>query len=296
MPWKPGPRARWILQCVAALSILCDNALLVQPSARSSALATWRASPTPFLPSGHLRKLRGGSGSSQSMNDEACVLMAMGGEDNLRRAEAALRAALDENPANAAALCNYGRLLQRQDRDLELAGDMLAKAVRLRPEAAIFSSYALFLEDGVRDMVRARELYERALLLHPADPVLLHNFAELLRCHAGVGAAAQRGGEGRDNASPRQQERPGHARRTAQQEWDLGLARSLYAAAQWSRDATAGHGRHERSALGSRTGFTCAPQRRGDVLQPGNARVLPAQPARGSAGAIPAGAGHKPRA
>ena len=228
MPWKPGPRARWILQCVAALSILCDNALLVQPSARSSALATWRASPTLFLPSGHLRKLRGGSGSSQSMNDEACVLMAMGGEDNLRRAEAALRAALDENPANAAALCNYGRLLQRQDRDLELAGDMLAKAVRLRPEAAIFSSYALFLEDGVRDMVRARELYERALLLHPADPVLLHNFAELLRCHAGVGAAAQRGGEGRDNASPRQQERPGHARRTAQQEWDLGLARSLY--------------------------------------------------------------------
>ena len=237
MPWQPGPRARWILQCVAALSILCDNAVLVQPSARPSvphpdwvaALATaWRTSPTPLLPSGHLRKLRGGSSSSQSMNDEACVLMALGGEDNLHRAEAALRAALDENPANAAALCNYGRLLQRQDRDLELAGDMLAKAVRLRPEAAIFSSYALFLEDGVRDLVRARELYERALLLHPADPVLLHNFAELLRCHVGVGAAAPRGGEGQDNPSSRPQERPGHARRTAQQEWDLGLARSLY--------------------------------------------------------------------
>lgn len=75
-------------------------------------------------------------------------------------------------PSYAAPLCNYGRLLQKQQRDLDLAGDMMAKAVRLQPaQAALMSSYALFLEDGVRDPVRAQEVYERALQLHPSDTV-----------------------------------------------------------------------------------------------------------------------------
>jgi tetratricopeptide (TPR) repeat protein len=75
-------------------------------------------------------------------------------------------------PSYAASLCNYGRLLQKRQHDLDLAGDLMAKAVRLHPEQpALMSSYALFLEDGVRDPIRAQEVYERALQLHPSDTV-----------------------------------------------------------------------------------------------------------------------------
>jgi Tfp pilus assembly protein PilF len=75
-------------------------------------------------------------------------------------------------PSYAASLCNYGRLLQKRQHDLDLAGDMMAKAVRLHPEQpALMSNYALFLEDGVRDPMRAQEVYERALQLHPSDTV-----------------------------------------------------------------------------------------------------------------------------
>ena len=50
----------------------------------------------------------------------------------------------------------------------------MAKAVRLQPaQPALMSSYALFLEDGVRDPMRAQEVYERALQLHPSDTVCL---------------------------------------------------------------------------------------------------------------------------
>ena len=167
-----------------------------------------------------LSAVRGG-GDARALSDEACRLMASGVEVDLHRAEDLLRSALKMQPDDAAALCNYGRLLQRQDRELALASDMLAKAVRLKPEPAVFSSYALFLEDGVRDNAKAQEVYERALLLHPSDPVLLHNFAELLRT-----AASSRAGGG-SVLSKTGQAGQSHTL-SAQQTWDLGRARTLF--------------------------------------------------------------------
>ena len=168
--------------------------------------------------------LRGGDDSAQALNDLACRLMASGGQADVHRAEDSLRRALAMQPSNAAALCNYGRLLLRQDRDLALAGDMMAKAVRLQPEPAIYSSYALYLEDGVHDYVRAQEVYESALLLHPSDTVLLHNLAQLLRSRSGESG----GREGRLADGSVGGQRGSTSKRNAQQTWDLGRAKSLF--------------------------------------------------------------------
>ena len=164
--------------------------------------------------------MRGGMQSSQSLNDEACALMSVGAEEELYWAEDALRRALGLQPTNAAALCNYGRLLQRQGRDPGLAGDMFAKAARLRPEPAILSSYALFLEDSQRDLARAQEVYEKALQLHPSDTLLLHNLAQLLRSRAGEGRKTE-ASEGVDKGR-----KTTHS--SAQQAWDVGRAKSLF--------------------------------------------------------------------
>jgi len=178
------------------------------PSLGSAVVRSWR-----------LRALRGGD-DAQTLNDEACQLMASAQvDDDMHRAEDLLRSALRLQPHNAAALCNYGRLLQRQERDLDLASDMMARAARLKPEPAVLSSYALFLEDGVRDSAKAQEVYERALLLHPSDPVLLHNFAQLLRAGASTGGGNSGAQTGRAAT--------GHAS-SAQQTWDLGRAKILF--------------------------------------------------------------------
>ena len=84
--------------------------------------------------------LRGGGERAQTLNDDACRRMASGGEADVYQTEDSLQQARALQPNNAAALCNYGRLLLRQDRNLALAGDMMAKAVRLQPAPAIFSS------------------------------------------------------------------------------------------------------------------------------------------------------------
>jgi len=209
-------RSHWMIRCTVLILIMrgCDNHVtehftLHAPFPHSLPLSAFHNTPHASPARSTLQRIcpllaiRGGSGIAQSLNDEACRLVALGGETNMHRAEDTFRRALGLEPTNSLALCNYGRLLQRQDRDLDLAGDMMAKAVRLKPDAAIFASYALFLEDGVHNTDRAQEVYEKAILLHPSDTILLHNFAHLLRCRAKAGGEWGKGHQGADADSVR---------------------------------------------------------------------------------------------
>lgn len=114
-----------------------------------------------------------------ALNNQAWTLMAHG---ELLKAENLLRRALQLDPAYAPALCNFGRLKQRDGSDMDMAANLLTKARLLMPNNAhILSSCALFMEEGLHSVDKASQIYEDSLKLHPSEHLLLNNYAQLLR-------------------------------------------------------------------------------------------------------------------
>lgn len=94
------------------------------------------------------------------------------------RAEAAYREALRLWPGFAEARYNLGTILMRMSRDDEAAAQ-LTEAIRLRPQfpEACLNLGVIFMNHG--DPEKARDLFQRTLLLDPASSAARANLASL---------------------------------------------------------------------------------------------------------------------
>ena len=101
-------------------------------------------------------------------------------------AEALLKEVLALAPHDATALCNYGLLLHHVRNDSAAAQELYQAGLSLPGEhvsdeerVALLFSLAALCESSLHDAVRARSLYEEALLLAPSDVSVLNSLALL---------------------------------------------------------------------------------------------------------------------
>lgn len=105
-------------------------------------------------------------------------LLAHASPATLRDANAMLEAAVRVNPANADALADLG-LVASRERRYDDADALFAKALGLEPKDDLpYLAAGWSLLDRHRDMARARQLFEKALALHPDSPRALEGIGE----------------------------------------------------------------------------------------------------------------------
>ena len=100
------------------------------------------------------------------------------GAATLRDAQTMLEAAVKVNPSNADALADLGLVASRQRR-FDDADALLARAVALEPRDELpYLAYGWSLLDREKDVAKARQLFEKALALHPNSARALEGLGE----------------------------------------------------------------------------------------------------------------------
>eukprot|EP00961_Rhodomonas_salina_P226410 3061076-Rhodomonas_salina.3 len=101
-----------------------------------------------------------------------------------RGAERLFERALQQSKDDVSVLCDYGRLLQAEGRNLE-AEDKYQRALRLAPQSeGALRNYAALLHDELHNVAKAEELYKRILEGNPSSTAkasVLCNYARLLQ-------------------------------------------------------------------------------------------------------------------